>query len=119
MPIKPGDAPTGRGFGNTNGTERKRICSDVIAKITQASTVQLNDNDIGKLARKTGFHIDSIELLDGDHSGHYKVDIQRARPPKDTVAQVLVHPDVTDAAEIRAGLEASLREGTKYIVTPN
>lgn len=117
MPINPGGAPSGRGFGNTKSKERGTIVSKVIAWIKDPNAIKDTRNNIGNLARSTGFHIDAQELLDGEHQGYFKVDIQRATATKDTVAQVIVASDVTDAAEIRAGLEASLEDGQKYIVT--
>ncbi len=118
MPIRDGGAPVGgRGFGTVTNRERRTIVLDVIDSISYASTVQRNSNDINGLARKTGFHIDAAYMSSGDYAGYYKVDIQRGRGTKDTVAQVMVEDGVSSHNDIQDALTESLDSGHKWIVT--
>lgn len=118
MPIRDGGAPVGgRGFGSVTNRERRKIVGDVIESISYASSVQRNSNDIGGLARRTGFHIDAAYMTSGEYAGYYKVDIQRGSGTKDTVAQAMVADGVSSHNDIQDALTESLDSGHKWIVT--
>lgn len=118
MPIEDGGAAEGgRGIDTTSGREKRTIREDVIGAIRHPADLMRNSNNIYSLAKKTGYHIDALQMVGGEYDGLYKVDIQRAGGNKDTVAQIMLAGDVQSLEDVQDALEQSLEIRHKFIVT--
>ena len=115
MAIRAGGAPEGgRGFGPVKSREIREIEDDIIDEIRYAADVQRNADSI-KLS--DNFHLDALLMRGGQWGGYYKVDIQRRRGNKVTVAQAMVQDGVNSYTEVQEALRNSLGDGQKWIVT--
>ena len=98
-------------FERTSPSEQREIENDIIDEINDVSELMRTRDSI---ITSRNFHLDSSNR---GHPEWFKVDIQRRRGTRATVAQIHLYESATQVDEARQGFRNCLNDGYIWIVT--